>query len=124
MMPVDHSFTRTDSYTMPVGSSELGSGRERNRIDMTNASAVRLVMNIATAAPAGTYAFAEYSADGANWSALSSQTPICSGKGVYWSAWTSTPPPSKGDYLVRLTVFNGGTVATKLGLGQVHLQFR
>lgn len=124
MVPADYSFTRSDTYTMSAGSSELGNGRERNRIDMTNVSAVRVVIDIATTAPSGTYVQAEYSGDGTNWIALSGQTPISSGKGLYWSGWTSIPSGAKGDYVVRLTVFNGGTAGTKLGLGQVHLQFR
>jgi hypothetical protein len=103
---------------------EVGSF-DRDQIDMSNATSVRLILTIAGAAlPSGSYAQAEYTPDGTNWYALSEEAPVTTPDGIYSSGWSGLPSGANGDYAVRIIGFNAGTVAAHFGLRQLHLQFK
>jgi hypothetical protein len=92
---------------------------------MINATSVRCVVTIGPAAlPSGSYAEAEYTPDGTNWFALSGEAPVTTPNGLYSSGWQGLPTGANGDYVVRIIVFNAGTVSAQIGLRQVHLQFK
>ena len=92
---------------------------------MSNATSVRLVVTIAAAAlPSGSYAQAEYTPDGTNWFPLSGEVPVTTPNGLYTSGWQGLPTAANGDYVVRIVVFNAGSVAAQIGLRQLHLQFK
>jgi hypothetical protein len=104
---------------------EVGGSSDRNQIDMTNATSVRLILTLATAVlPSGSYAQAEYTPDGTNWFPLSEQVPVTTHNGIFLSSWQGLPTGANGDYVIRIVVFNAGTVAAQIGLRQLHLQFK
>ncbi len=123
--PLDYSFFYgTSGYTASVGTMEVGSF-DRDQIDMSNATSVRLILTMAGAAlPSGSYAQAEYTPDGTNWYALSEEVPVTTPDGIYSSGWSGLPSGANGDYAVRIIGFNAGTVAAHIGLRQLHLQFK
>ena len=123
--PSDYSFYYGTTYKAPVGTTEVGGSFDRNQIDMSNATSVRFVVTIAGAAlPSGSYAQAEYTTDGTNWFALSEQVPVTTPNGIYNSSWAGLPNGANSDHLVRIVVFNAGTVAANVGLRQLHVQFK
>jgi hypothetical protein len=122
--PSDYSFYYGTGYKTGVGSVEVGTF-DRNQIDMTNATSVRLVITLGAAAlPSGSYGQAEYTPDGSNWYPLSERVPVTTRNGLYTSGWQGMPNAANGDYVVRIVIFNAGTVAGQIGLRQLHLQFK
>jgi hypothetical protein len=108
-----------------VGAVEVGGSSDRNQIDMTSATSVRFVVTIGPAALAsGSYAQAQYTPDGTNWFPLSGEVPVSTPNGLYSSGWQGLPNSANGDHVVRIVVFNAGTVAAQIGLRQLHLQFK
>jgi Collagen triple helix repeat (20 copies) len=108
--PSDYNFYYGTGYKAGVGVAEVGGSSDRNQIDMTNATSVRFILTLAAAAlPSGSYAQAEYTADGTNWFPLSEQVPVTTPNGIYPSGWQGLPTGANGDYVVRITVFNAGT---------------
>lgn len=123
--PSDYSFYNATGYKTGVGTVEVGGTFDRDQIDMINATSVRCVVTIGPAAlPSGSYAEAEYTPDGTNWFALSGEAPVTTPNGLYSSGWQGLPTGANGDYVVRIIVFNAGTVSAQIGLRQVHLQFK
>src|ERR1700722_10104722 len=123
--PSDYNFYYGTGYKTSVGEMEVGGTSDRNQIDMTNAISVRFVLTLAAAAlPSGSYAQAEYTADGTNWFPLSEQVPVTTPNGIYLSGWQGLPSGANGDYVVRIIVFNAGTVAGQIALRHLHLQFK
>jgi len=58
-----------------MGIVEVGGSFDRDQIEMSNATSVRLVVTIGPSAlPSGSYAQAEYTPDGTNWFALRGST--------------------------------------------------
>jgi hypothetical protein len=107
-----------------AGTSELGNARDW--IEMSGVSQIRLLVTLdSSVLPDGSYAQAEYRGpiDG-QWYVLSRQAPLVSGADVSSSGWTPIPPDARGDYVVRIVVFNSGTAAAYVGLQQAHLQFK
>ncbi len=108
-----------------MGSIEVGGSSDRNQIDMSNATSVRLVVTIAAAAlPSGSYAVAEYTPDGTNWFPLSREAPVTTPNGLYTSGWQGLPTAANSDYMVRIVILNAGSTAAQIGLRQLHLQFK
>jgi hypothetical protein len=123
--PSDYSFYYGTGYKTGVGAVEVGGSTDRNQIDMINATSVRFILTLAAAAlPSGSYAQAEYTPDGTNWFPLSEQVAVTTPNGIYPSSWQGLPTGANGDYVVRVIVFNAGTVAAQIGLRQLHLQFK
>ena len=123
--PSDYNFSYGTGYKTGVGVVEVGGSTDRNQIDMTSATSVRLVLTLAAAAlPSGSYAQGEYTADGTNWFPLSEQVPVTTPNGIYLSGWQGLPTGANGDYVVRIIVFNAGTAGAQIGLRQLHLQFK
>jgi hypothetical protein len=104
---------------------EVGGTFDRDQIDMTNATSVRFVVTIgAVTLPSGSYARAEYTPDATNWYPLSAEVPVTTPNGLYTSGWQGLPNAANGDYVVRIVVYNAGSVAAQIGLRQLHLQFK
>lgn len=123
--PPDYSFSLGYGVSAAVGTSEVGGSYDRNQIDMTNATSVRLLITLASSIlPSGSYAQAEYTPDGTNWYALSSEVPVTTPTGMYSSGWQGLPTGANGDYVVRIVVFNAGDSTARVGLRQLHLQFK
>ena len=123
--PSDYSFYYGTGYKAGVGTAEVGGSFDRDQINMSNATSVRLVVTIGPSAlPSGSYAQAEYTADGTNWFALSGEAPVTTPNGLYSSGWQGLPTGANGDYLVRIVVLNAGTAAEQIGLRQLHVQFK
>jgi len=123
--PSDYSFYYGTGYKAGVGAIEVGGSLDRNQIDMSNATSVRFVVTLGAAVlPSGSYARAEYTADGTNWYALSENVPVTTPNGIYPSGWQGLPNGANGDYVVRIVVFNAGNAATYIGLHQLHVQFK
>jgi hypothetical protein len=92
---------------------------------MLSATSVRFVITIGMSVlPSGSYARAEYTADGTNWYPLSGEIPVTTPNGTRSTGWQGLPTGANGDYMVRTVVFNAGTTATQVGLRQLHLQFK
>lgn len=122
--PADYSFYWGNAFSAAVGINEVGNSLDRDQIDMTNATSVRLLITIGTnVLPSGSYAQAEYTPDGTNWYALSSEVPAIGPRGIYSSGWQDLPTGANGDYVVRIVVFNAGDSAATVGLRQLHVQF-
>jgi hypothetical protein len=124
--PPDYSFYNgADGFSAVVGTSEIGATFDRDQIDMLSATSVRFVTTIAAGVLAsGSYAEAEYTADGTNWYPLSGEVPVTSANGTYSSGWQGIPTGANGDYVVRIVVFNAGSTTAKVALRQLHLQFK
>ena len=123
--PSDYSFYYGTGYKAGVGTVEVGGSFDRNQINMSTATSVRLVVTIGPAAlPSGSYAEAEYTPDGTNWFALSGEAPVVTPNGLYSSGWQGLPTGANGDYVVRIVVLNAGTAAQQIGLRQLHVQFK
>jgi hypothetical protein len=123
--PSDYSFYYGTGYKAGVGAIEVGGSFDRDQIDMSNATSVRFVLTMgALALPSGSYAQAQYTADGTNWYTLSGEVPVTTPKGIFSSGWQGMPNGANSDYVVRIVVFNAGTVAAQIGLRQLHLQFK
>lgn len=123
--PLDYSFGLAAGSKASPGINEVGGALDRNRIDMSSATQVRLVITMAAGALAsGSYAQAQYTTDGTNWYALSDQVSVNASRGTYPSLWQGVPAGANGDYLVRIVVFNAGAAAAQSGLRQLHLQFK
>lgn len=123
--PSDYSFYYGAGYKAGVGTIEVGGSVDRDQIDMSNATSVRLVITMGAAAlPIGSYARAEYTPDGSNWFALSGSVPVTTANGIYSSGWQGLPTGANGDYVVRIVVCNAGTSAAQVALRQLHLQFK
>jgi len=124
-VPFDYSFSCGTGFKAGVGTNEVGASFNRDQIDMSNATAVRLVITIATSVlPSGSYAQAEYTPEGTNWYALSGEVPVTTSNGIYSSDWQGLPTGANGDYVVRIVVFNTGTSTAQVGLRYLHLQFK
>jgi hypothetical protein len=122
--PPDYSFSWT-AFKAAVGINEVGGGIDRDQIDMSNATSVRLVITMATnALPIGSYAQAEYTPDGTNWFPLSAELPVITPDGTFSSTWQGMPTGANGDHVVRIVVFNAATGPAQVGLRQSHLQFK
>jgi hypothetical protein len=92
---------------------------------MSNATSVRFLLTMgAGVLPSGSYAQAQYTPDGTNWYTLSGEVPVTTPKGLYSSGWQGLPTAANGDYVVRIVVFNAGTVAANIALRQLHVQFK
>ena len=92
---------------------------------MLSATSVRLVLTLGMyALPSGSFAEAEYTADGTNWFALSGRVPLAAPFGIYFSEWEGLPTGANGDYVVRLVTFNSAGSTTPVSLYQLHLQFK
>lgn len=123
--PPDYSFYYGTGFKANVGTNEVGNSLDRNQIDMLSATSVRFVITIGTGVlPSGSYARAEYTADGTNWYPLSGEVPVTTPSGTYSSGWQGLPTGANGDYVVRIVVYNTATTATQVGLHQLHLQFK
>jgi Collagen triple helix repeat (20 copies) len=123
--PPDYSFSGWGSFTANAGWSEIGNALYRNQVDMSNATAVRLVLTLGTyALPSGSFAEAEYTSDGMNWLALSGRVPVTVPFGIYSSGWQGLPTGSNGDFVVRIVTFNSATSTIQCSLYQLHLQFK
>jgi hypothetical protein len=123
--PPDYSFYHGSGFKAAVGTSEVGGSFDRDQIDMLSATSVRFVITIGISVlPSGSYARAEYSADGTNWYPLSGEVPVTTPSGTYSSGWQGLPTGANGDHMVRIVVFNTATTATQVGLRQLHLQFK
>ena len=123
--PCDYSFYYGTGFKAGVGPSEVGGSFDRDQIDMSNATTVRFVLTMGAAAlPSGSYAQAEYTPDGTTWYALSGEVPVTTPNGTYSSGWQGLPTGANGDYMVRIAVYNAGTIATQVALRQLHLQFK
>jgi len=123
--PPDYNFYYgANTFVAAVGTSEVGATFDRDQINMLSATSVRLLVSIATGVLAsGSYARAEYTADGTSWYPLSGEVPVTAGNGTYSTGWQGTPVGSNGDYMVRIVVFNAGKRSATVGLRQLHLQF-
>ena len=123
--PSDYSFYYGTGYKASVGAVEVGDSFDRDQIDMSNATSVRLVVTIGLSVlSSGSYAQAEYTPDGTNWFALSGEVPVTTPNGLYSSGWQGLPTGANGDYVVRILVLNAGTAARQIGLRQLHVQFK
>jgi len=123
--PLDYSFYCGSGYKAGAGTTEVGSTFDRNQIDMTNATSVRLNISVAgTALPSGSYAQAQFTPDGENWYGLSGEVPLTTPDGTYSSGWQGVPTGANGDYLVRIVVFNADSSTDEVGLRQLHVQFK
>src|ERR1035437_1790911 len=123
--PPDYSFYYGTGFKANVGTNEVGSSLDRNQIDMLSATSVRFVITIgAGVLPSGSYARAEYTADGTNWSALSGEVPVTTPNGTYSSGWQGLPTGANDDYIVRIVVYNTGASAIQVAVRQLHLQFK
>jgi Collagen triple helix repeat (20 copies) len=123
--PPDYSFSGWGSFSANAGWSEIGNALYRNQVDMSNATAVRLVLTLGTyALPNGSFAEAEYTSDGMNWFALSGRVPVTVPFGIYTSGWQGLPTGSNGDFVVRIVTFNSASSTTQCSLYQLHLQFK
>jgi hypothetical protein len=124
--PPDYSFfDGATAFSAIVGKSEIGVTFDRDQINMLSVVSVRFLVTIATNALAsGSYAQAEYTADGTDWYPLSGEVPVTSGNGTYSSGWQGIPTGANGDYIVRIVVFNAGKKTANVGLRQLHLQFQ
>ena len=124
-VPSVYSFSLGTGFKAPVGTGEIGASLNRDQIDMSSATTVRLVITIGTSVlPSGSYVRAEYTPDGTNWYALSGEVPVTTPHGLYSSGWQGLPTGANGDYVVRIVVFNAGASAAQVGLRQLHLQFK
>jgi len=124
-VPSDYSLYYGTGFRAPVGTHEIGASLNRDQIDMSNATTVRLVITIGlNVLPSGSYAQAQYTPDGTNWYALSGEVPVTTPQGLYSSGWQGLPTGANGDYVVRIVVFNAGASAAQVGLRQLHLQFK
>lgn len=123
--PPDYNFNYgATQFSAAVGISEVGAALDRDQINMLSATSVRLLISIATGVLAsGSYAQAEYTADGTSWYPLSGEVPVTAGNGSYSTGWHGTPVGANGDYMVRIVVFNAGKKTAMVGLRQLHLQF-
>ncbi|MGA3205140.1 MAG: hypothetical protein ABSF12_21810 [Bryobacteraceae bacterium] len=123
--PPDYSFyDGAAGFTAIVGTSEIGAKLDRDQINMLSAVSVRFQVTIATNVLAsGSYAEAEYTADGTDWYPLSGEVPVTTGNGTYSSGWQGIPTGANGDYMVRIVVFNAGSKSAIVALRQLHLQF-
>lgn len=123
--PSDYSFSGWGWFSANAGTTEIGYSLYRNQIDLLSATAVRLVLTLGMyALPSGSYAQAQYTADGTNWYALSGRVPVTTPFGIYTSGWQGLPTGANGDYMVRLVTFNTASSATQCSLYQLHLQFK
>ena len=123
--PLDYSFYYGTGFKAGVGTIEVGGTYDRNQIDMTSVTSVRFVLTVGTAVlPGGSYAQAQYTPDGTNWFPLSGETPVTTPNGLYSSGWEGLPNAANGDYMVRIVVFNAGSVTAQIALHQLHLQFK
>jgi hypothetical protein len=123
--PPDYSFYYGTGFKANVGTNEVGSSLDRNQIDMLSATSVRFVITIgAGVLPSGSYARAEYTADGTNWYPLSGEVPVTTPNGTYSSGWQGLPTGANGDYIVRIVVYNTGASAILVAVRQLHLQFK
>lgn len=123
--PFDYSFYYGTSFKAASGLTEVGGSFDRNLIDTTNATSVRLNITLASGVlPSGSYAQAQYTPDGTNWYALSGEVPVTACDGTYSTGWQGLPTGANGDFLVRVIVFNSGGNSTTVGLRQLHLQFK
>ena len=123
--PSDYNFSGWGWFSANAGTSEVGYSLYRNQIDMSSATAVRLVLTLGMyALPSGSYAQAEYTPDETNWCALSGKVPVTTPFGIYSSAWEQLPAGANGDYVVRLVTFSSASAATQVSLYQLHLQFK
>jgi hypothetical protein len=123
--PSDYGFSGWGWFSANAGWSEIGNALYRNQVDMSNATAVRLVLTLGMyPLPSGSFAQAEYTSDGADWYALSGRVPITTPFGLYSSGWDGLPTGANGDYVVRIVTFNSSGSATQCSLYQLHLQFK
>ena len=122
----DYSFYHGETgFKAVVGTSEIGGSSDRDQIDMLSATSVRFVTTIGTNVLAsGSYAQAEYTADGTNWYALSGQVPVTTPNGTYQSGWQGLPTGANGDFVVRIVVMNAGKNSAQVVLRQLHFQFK
>jgi len=122
---VDYSLGSADNFKAPIGLSEIGDNSYRLSIDMTSATSVRLVMtNGSRALSNGSYVQAQYTADGSNWFALSSEVPITNANRLIVGNWEGLPTGANGDYMIRFVVFNSSSATTLVTMRQLHLQFK
>lgn len=123
--PSDYSFTCGTGFKASIGLSELGGTLDRNQIDMTSVTQVRLVISVgAGVLPSGSYAEAQYTVDGSNWYSLSERMPVTTPNGTFSTNWQGMPTGANSDYLVRIAIFNAGSSTAQLAIHQVHLQFK
>jgi hypothetical protein len=124
--PPDYNFyDGATGFAAIVGTSEIGATLDRDQINMLSAVSVRFLVTIATNILAsGSYAEAEYTADGTDWYPLSGEVPVTKGNGTYSSGWQGMPTGANGDYMVRIVVFNAGSKSAIVALRQLHLQFQ
>jgi hypothetical protein len=124
--PPDYSFyDGSAGFSAIVGTSEIGATLDRDQINMLSAVSVRFVATIGTNVLAsGSYAQAEYTADGTDWYPLSGEVPVTKGNGTYSGGWQGMPTGANGDYMVRIIVFNAGLKTGNVALRQLHLQFQ
>jgi hypothetical protein len=123
--PSDYGFYYGTGYKASVGAVEVGGSFDRELIDMSNATSVRLVVTIGPSAlPSGSYAQADYTPDGTNWFVLSAEVPVTTPNGLYSSGWQGLPTGANDDYVVRIVVLNGGIAAEQIGLRQLRVRFK
>jgi Collagen triple helix repeat (20 copies) len=123
--PLDYSFYYGTGFKAGVGTIEVGGTYDRDQIDMTSTTSVRFILTLGPSAlPSGSYAQAQYTPDGTNWFPLSGEVPVTTANGLYLSGWEGLPSGANGDYVVRIVVFNAGSVAAQISLHQLHLQLK
>lgn len=111
----------------PAGLTELfGTTVGRLKADLTSASQVRLIANVATAGAAGAAIRAQHSTDQSSWNYLDGATgPSVSvgTTGLKVSAWVSVTGAAKADVFIRVVGISGdGT--TDPAFGNVLLQVK
>ena len=111
------------NWVLPAAVTELlGMTRHRLRLDLTNETAVRLLVNVGAAGLGGSKLRLQYSTDQAGWSALGPEIDAGS-SGLQESGWVALPAGARSDVYVRAVGLDGNGIAL-LGLGLVAVQSR
>ena len=99
----------------PAGPTELfGTTVGRLKADLTSASQVRLIVNVATGGAAGAAIRAQYSTDQSTWNYLDGATGPSVGvgtTGLKVSAWASVTGAAKADVFIRVVGVSGDGTA-------------
>jgi hypothetical protein len=110
---------------MPAALTELfGNVHRRNKIDLTDADRIRLVVRVSTVGATNAVLFAQYSTDESAWNTLTTnQVAINGSAATKASAWEDIPGAAKTDIFVRIVGQNGDGAADPV-LGTICLHYR
>jgi parallel beta-helix repeat protein len=118
------SVTWTD---MPAALTELlGNTRQRTKVDLTNITEARLIVNLPTAGAATAEMRLQYSTDQSTWNYLDSGTgPSVSlaANGLQVSSFVTLVAGAKSDVFLRVVGINGDGAADPI-LGTIYAQFQ